>query len=107
MVERREEVKRPGLRSEGIKGSHWRKEKRSIRSFFWRGRIGKGRGRRRGERKKARSQSGVERKGGDEAAGLGARGGEARATDQEPSSPGTEQVQAASKAFGPEGAARA
>lgn len=34
MVERREEVKRPGLRSEGIKGSHWRKEKRSIRSFF-------------------------------------------------------------------------
>lgn len=48
----------------------------------------------------------MERKGGDEAAGLGARG-EARATDQEPSSPGTEQVQAASKAFGPEGAARA
>lgn len=40
--------------------------------------------------------SGEERKGGDEAAGLGARGGEARATDQEPSSPGTEQVQAAS-----------
>lgn len=49
----------------------------------------------------------MERKGGDEAAGLGAWGGEARATDQEPSSPGTEQVQAASKAFGPEGAARA
>lgn len=52
MVERREEVKRPGLRSEGIKGSHWRKEKRSIRSFFWRGRIGKDRGRRRGERER-------------------------------------------------------
>lgn len=105
MVERREEVKRPGLRSEGIKGSHWRKEKRSIRSFFGGEELEKTG--RRGERKKARSQSGVERKGGDEAAGLGARGGEARATDQEPSSPGTEQVQAASKAFGPEGAARA
>lgn len=37
MVERREEVKRPGLRSEGIVGSHWRKEKRSIRSFFFGG----------------------------------------------------------------------
>lgn len=44
---------------------------------------------------------------GVEAAGLGARGEEARATDQEPSSRGMEQVQAASEAFGPEGAARA
>lgn len=49
----------------------------------------------------------MERKGGDEAAGLGARREEARATDQEPRSRGTEQVQAASEAFGPEGAARA
>lgn len=48
-----------------------------------------------------------ERRGEEEAAGLGARGGEARATDQEPASRGTEQVQAVSKAFGPEGAARA
>lgn len=34
-------------------------------------------------------------------------GRRARATDQEPDSQGTEQVQAASEAFGPEGAARA
>lgn len=44
---------------------------------------------------------------GKEAAELGALGGEARATDQEPGSRGKEQVQAASEAFGPEGAARA
>lgn len=105
MVERREEVKRPGLRSEGIKGSHWRKEKRSIRSFFGGEELEKTGVE--GEERERKQEVGVERKGGDEAAGLGARGGEARATDQEPSSPGTEQVQAASKAFGPEGAARA
>lgn len=65
MVERREEVKRPGLRSEGIVGSHWGgggKRKGASGGVFWRGRIGKDRGRRRGERKKARSQSGVERR---------------------------------------------
>lgn len=44
MVERREEVKRPGLRSEGIEGSHWRKEKRSIRSFFLEGKNWKRQG---------------------------------------------------------------
>lgn len=40
-------------------------------------------------------------------AGPVARGGERRATDQEPASLGTEQVQPVSEAFGPEGAARA
>ena len=44
---------------------------------------------------------------GEEVAGPVARGGEARATDQEPGSRGTEQVQPVSEAFGPEGAARA
>lgn len=49
--------------------------------------------------------------------GLGERGavwwcwaggeGRERATDQEPGSPGMEQVQAASEAFGPKGAPRA
>lgn len=58
-----------------------------------------------GEEKRQTLKVGI--RGEEEAAGLGARGGEARATDQEPGSLGTEQVQAASEAFGPEGAARA
>lgn len=96
MVERREEVKRPGLRSEGIKGSHWRKEKRSIRSFFG------------GEELEKTGVEGEERERKQEVrAEWREKEGMRRATDQEPSSPGTEQVQAASKAFGPEGAARA
>lgn len=60
-----------------------------------------------GEKADIKSRSRNQRRGEEEAAGLGAWGGEARATDQEPGSRGTEQVQAASEAFGPEGAARA
>lgn len=58
------------------------------------------------ERGEKEERRGKERRG-EETAGLGARGGEARATDQEPGSRGKEQVQAVSEAFGPEGAARA
>lgn len=43
----------------------------------------------------------------EEVAGPVARGGARRATDQEPGSPGTEQVQPVSEASGPAGAARA
>lgn len=56
---------------------------------------------------KSRNERRGEKSRGEKAAGLGARGEEARATDQEPGSRGMEQVQAASEAFGPEGAARA
>lgn len=104
MVERREGVKRPALRSEGMDGSHrggGKKEERSVRSF-WRGETESLRGRKGKQTRKI----GVGIRGGGGWA-IGARGGEARATDQEPGSRGTEQVQAASEAFGPEGAARA
>ncbi|KAI3361435.1 hypothetical protein L3Q82_013602 [Scortum barcoo] len=47
-----------------------------------------------GENADKKSRSGNGRRGEEETAGLGARGGEARATDQEPGSRGTEQVQA-------------
>lgn len=40
MVERREGVNRPGLRSEGMEGSHWGGRKRDGASgVFWRGEM--------------------------------------------------------------------
>lgn len=92
MVKRRERVKRPGLRSEGMEVTGEEKGGKEHQEFF-------------GE-ERCSVKVGEERRR-EEVAGLVARGGEAGATDQEPGSQGTEQVQPVSEAFGPEGAARA
>lgn len=109
VVERRDEVKRPGQRSEGIAESHRGRGARGKehQEFFWGNRQ-----ERRGWNRPNREKEAGEVRREEERRGWGgwARGpgrGEARATDQEPGSRGTEQVQAASEAFGPEGAARA
>lgn len=94
MVWRRRGVKRPELRSEATEGARGKEHG----EFLARRDGGMGVKRRRKD---------TERREEEAAAGLGAGGQEARATDQEPGSRGMEQVQAASEAFGPEGAARA
>lgn len=101
MVKRRERVKRPGLRSEGMEEVTGEEKGGKEHQEFLERRDAELKLERRGEETRGEETRG------EEVAGLVARGGEARATDQEPGSQGTEQVQPVSEAFGPEGAARA